>query len=53
LLIQGSEDVNEVFGDYISRIVFEPEVKELAKKEGYVEIHLENLDIIHYRVDEL
>lgn len=53
LLIQGSEDISDVFGDYISEIIFEAEVEKSIKKEGYVEVHLENLDIIHYRVDEL
>jgi len=53
LLIQGSEDVSDVFGDYISEIHFEPEVEKFIKKEGYIEIYPENLDIIRYRVDEL
>ena len=53
LLIQGSEDVIDVFGSYISEIRFEPEVEKVAKKEGHVEVHPENLDIIRYRVDEL
>jgi len=53
LLIQGSEDVGDVFGDYISEICFEPEVEKFIKKEGYVEVYPENLDIIRYRVDEL
>jgi len=54
LLIKGSEDVSDVFGNYISEIRFEPEVERFTKKEDYVEIHPENLDIIHYRVvDEL
>jgi len=53
LLIQDSEDVNDIFGDYISEIRFEPEVEKFIKKEGYIELHSENLDIIRYQVDEL
>jgi len=53
LLIKGSENVSDVFGDYISEIRFEPEVERFTKKEDYVEIHPENIDIIHYRIDEL
>jgi hypothetical protein len=53
LIIQGSEDVSDVFGDHISEIRFEPKVEKLAKKEGYVEVHPENIDIIHYWADEL
>jgi len=52
LLIQGSEDVEDVFGDYVSEIRFEPEAEKSAKKEGYIEVYLENIDIIHYSVDE-
>ncbi|MFQ6052399.1 MAG: hypothetical protein ACE5K4_12015 [Candidatus Hydrothermarchaeota archaeon] len=53
LLIQGSEDVSDVFGDHISEIRFEPEVDKFTKKEDYIEVHPENIDIIHYQVDEL
>jgi len=53
LLIKGSEDVSDIFEDYISEIRFEPEVEKFIKKEGYVEVYPENLDIICYHVDEL
>jgi len=53
LLIQGSEDVIDVFGDYMSEIRFGPKIREFVKKEGYVEICPGNLDIICYRVDKL
>jgi len=53
LLIQGSEDIIDVFGSYISEIRFEPEVEEIIRKEGYLEVHPENLDIIRYWVGEL
>jgi len=53
LLIQGSEDVEDVFGDYVSEIRFEPEAEKSAKKEGYIEVYLENIDIIHYDLEEV
>ena len=33
LLIQGSEDVSDVFGDHISEIIFEPEVKDIYREK--------------------
>ncbi len=53
LLIQSSEDVKDVFDDYVSEIRFEPEAEKVAKKEGYIEVHPENVDIIHYEVEEI
>ena len=37
LLIEGDEEIEAVFGDYISEIRFEPEINEKIT-EGYIEI---------------
>jgi hypothetical protein len=47
LLIQGDEDVRDVFGDHITEVKFEKEVEKKAEK-GYDEITGENLDMIRY-----
>ena len=47
LVIEGTEKVDEVFGDYISEIRFEPEISEKVVK-GYVEIKKENLEDIKW-----
>ncbi|MDI6754233.1 MAG: hypothetical protein QME78_07540 [Thermodesulfobacteriota bacterium] len=49
LVIQGDEEIIEVFGDYISEIRFEPEISEKVIK-GYVEIKEENLEDIRYKI---
>lgn len=49
LIIEGDEEVREVFGDYISEIRFEPEISEKIIK-GYVEIKEENLEGIRYKI---
>lgn len=49
LIIEGDEKVSEVFGDYISEILFEPEFSEKVIK-GYVEIKEENLEEIRYTI---
>lgn len=49
LVIEGNEEVDEVFGDYISEIRFEPEIDEKVIKE-YVKIERENLKDIEYKL---
>lgn len=49
LIIEGTEEVNQVFGDYISEIRFEPEINEKVIR-GYVEIKEGNLDEIKYEL---
>ncbi|MGQ9632247.1 MAG: hypothetical protein ACUVXI_18320 [bacterium] len=49
LVIEGNEEVDEVFGDYISEIHFEPEISEKVIR-GYVEIKRENLEDIKYEL---
>ena len=49
LIIEGDEEVREVFEDYISEIHFEPEISEKIIK-GYVEIKEENLEDIRYKI---
>ena len=49
LIIEGDEEVREVFEDYISEIRFEPEISEKIIK-GYVEIKEENLEDIRYKI---
>ena len=49
LVIEGDEEVNEVFGDYISEIRFESEISEEIIKD-YVEIREENLEEIGYTI---
>jgi hypothetical protein len=53
LLIEGSEEVEDVFGDYIDEIRFEPEPEKSAKREGYIEVHPGNIDIIYYEIEEV
>lgn len=49
LVIEGNEEVDEVFGDYISEIRFEPKINEKVIK-GYAEIKEENLEDIKYEL---
>ena len=49
LVIEGNEEVDEVFGDYISEIHFEKQISERVIK-GYVEIKEENLEDIKYKL---
>ena len=49
LIIEGDEEVGEVFGDYISEICFEPEISEKIII-GYMEIKEENLEDIRYQL---
>ena len=49
LIIEGDEEVDEVFGDYISEISFEPEIREKQTKE-YMEIRESNLKNIRYEI---
>ena len=49
LIIEGKEEVNEVFGEYISEIQFKPKInKEIIK--GYTEIKEKNLEDIRYGI---
>jgi hypothetical protein len=47
LIIEGGEDMNEVFGDFISEISFEPEITEKILR-GFKEIKKENIQDIRY-----
>ena len=49
LMIEGSESVNEVFGNHISELRFEPEISEGSTK-GCEEIKEENLESIKYKL---
>ncbi len=49
LIIEGDEEVDEVFGDYISEISFEPEIRE-KQTEEYMEIKESNLENIRYEI---
>jgi len=49
LTIEGNEEVDEVFGDYISEIRFEPEISEKVVR-GCVEIKGENIEDIRYAI---
>ena len=49
LIIEGDEEVDEVFGDFISEISFEPEIKE-KQTEEYIEIKESNLEDIRYEI---
>lgn len=49
LIIEGNEEVDEVFGEYISEIHFEPEISEEVIR-GHVEIKEENLEDIKYKL---
>lgn len=47
LVIEGTEDIYDVFGDYISEIQFEPKIgKEILR--DYMEIKEQNLEDIKY-----
>lgn len=49
LVIEGKEEVDEVFGEYISEIQFKPKItKEIIK--GYTEIKEKNLEDIRYGI---
>ena len=52
LIIEGDEEVYDVFGEYISEIHFEPEIGEEAIK-GYIEIKGENLEDIRYQINKI
>ena len=49
LLIEGDEEVDAVFGDYISEIHFESEINEKIT-EDYIEIKKENIEDIRYQI---
>lgn len=49
LMIEGKEEVSEVFGEHISEIYFEPELNEKVIK-GYIEITQRNLKDIKYEL---
>lgn len=49
LLIEGDEEVDAVFGDFISEIRFEPEMNEKIIEE-YLEIKKENIEDIRYQI---
>jgi len=49
LLIEGDEEVDDVFGDYISEIRFETEINEKIL-EGYLEIKKEDIEEIRYQI---
>jgi len=49
LVIEGNEEEDEVFGEYISEIQFKPKIsKEIIK--GYTEIKEKNLEDIRYGI---
>jgi hypothetical protein len=49
LVIEGGEQTDKVFGDYISEIKFEPKIsKEIIK--DYIEIKENNLEDIRYEI---
>jgi hypothetical protein len=49
LIIEGKEETNEVFGEYISEIQFEPKIKK-ETIESYIEIKEKNIDDIKYGI---
>ncbi len=49
LLIEGKEDVRDVFGEYISEIRFTPEINGKTERE-YIEIREGNLKDIKYEL---
>ncbi|MBU4320631.1 MAG: hypothetical protein Q8N12_02780 [Thermodesulfovibrionales bacterium] len=51
LVIEGKEETDEVFGEYISEIKFEPKINEKTIK-GYTEIKEDNLEDIRYEIRE-
>ena len=49
LLIEGDEEVDAVFGDYISEIHFAPKINGKIT-EDYIEIKKENIEDIRYQI---
>lgn len=49
LVIEGEEETDEVFGEYISEIKFEPKISK-EKRRGYTEITKDNIDDIRYGI---
>lgn len=49
LVIEGNEETDEVFGEYISEIRFEPKISK-EKRRGYTEITKDNIDDIKYGI---
>jgi len=49
LIIEGDEDVMDVFGDYIMEIRFESEIEKYSRR-GHVEIKAENIGEIRYKL---
>jgi len=49
LIIEGSEETDEVFGEYISEIKFEPKISKETIK-SYTEITKDNIDDIKYGI---
>src|SRR4030067_2551831 len=52
LIIEGTEDIYDVFGDYISEVEFEPKISGKTIM-GYTEIKEENLKDIKYEIKGL
>lgn len=50
LIIEGKEDIHQVFQEYIPEIQFEVDLEKETK--GYEEIRLDSLDKIRYQQDE-
>lgn len=50
LIIEGTEDIYQVFQEYIPEIKFETNIEKETK--GYEEIRLDSLDKIRYQQDE-
>ena len=48
LIIEGNEDIDTVFGDYIAEIRFEPEINEGIIR-GYIEINEKDIGKIRYQ----
>lgn len=51
LLIKGDEEVTDVFGDYVTEISFDTNIRNHTKN-GYVEIGFNNLNAVSYKVDK-
>lgn len=49
LVIEGNEDVSEVFGDYILEINFEPKIDDRLQ-QGYIKIKKDNISDIKYHL---
>jgi len=49
LIIEGDEDVMDVFGDYIMEIRFKSEIEKYSRR-GHVEIKAENIRKIRYEL---